>query len=481
MAGLDSIRNTPFTLALKDTEGLTCHEIVRALPGKRLVCRGTWTGRAVYAKLFSGRHAARYAARDAQGVALLGAAGIATPALLHAGQATDGSCEVLIFAEVVDSQNAEALWPELDHDQRYLLAVALVREVARHHEAGLLQTDLYLKNFLLQGEALHTLDGDGVRRLPWLLPARAAWQNLALLLSKFDVQELARWLPELLQAYVSERACQAISLDKLARLVEKQRHRVVDGYADKKVFRHCTDVAVTQTWGLYTSRLRAFGVAGMPEPDALDAEIAASAGNRLKSGNTCTVALAVIAGRKVVVKRYNIKNWLHGIGRLWRRSRASRSWANAHRLRMHGIRTAVPLALVERRFGPCRLQAYFLADFVDAPDMETWMRDREVDAETKRLVAANLARLMYKLRLLQISHGDMKATNIYVDGIEPVLIDLDSMCHYGCRKWFERKHVRDLQRLLGNWADRPHIQRMLVEALQQTYGQDPLLKKAGIK
>lgn len=482
MAEFNSIRDTPFILALRESEALTCHEVVRAIPGRRLVCRGTWAGRAVYAKLFSGRHAARYAARDAQGVARVAAAGIATPTLLHAGQVADGTCEVLIFAEVVDSQSAEALWPALDHDQRYLLAMALVREVAGLHKAGLLQTDLYLKNFLLQGDKLYTLDGDGIRKLPVLFPVRAAWANLALLLSKFDVCDLASWLPDLMQAYHTVLEAKAIPLERLASLVEKQRHRVVDGYADRKVFRNCTDVVVDKNWRLYIAYMRdVWAGPDLIAADKLDALVDTAGRARLKSGNTCTVALAEIAGRKVVVKRYNIKNWLHGLGRLWRSSRASVSWANAHRLRMHGIATAAPLGLVERRFGPCRSTAYFLAEFIEVPDMETWMRDRGIDTEFKRVAASKLAKLMYKLRLLQIAHGDMKATNLHVDDTAaPVLIDLDSMRHYRCRWWFERQHVKDLKRLLRNWADRPHIQRMVIEALQQTYGHDPVLKKAGI-
>lgn len=482
MAGFDSITETPFTLTLKDAEALICHEVVRAIPGKRLVCRGDWAGQAVYAKLFSGRQAGRYASRDAEGVRALIGADLDTPALLHVGQSADQSCEVIIFAEIPDSRTAESIWPELDHDQRYILAATLVREVARHHKAGLLQTDLYLKNFLLQGERLFTLDGDGIRKMPPLFAAQAGWRNLALLLSKLDVLDLSAWLPDLLAIYAAEREIGSILPERLAKLVESQRHRVIDGYADKKVFRDCTDVAVEKSWRCFVARMRGVWDKATPiSPGDLDRQLGdASEPARLKSGNTCTVGLAEIAGRQLVVKRYNIKNWLHGIGRLWRHSRASVSWSNAHRLRMHGVATAAPLALVESRFGLCRLQAYFLAEFIDAPDMETWMRDREIDADTKRLVAGKLARLMYKLRLLQISHGDMKATNIYVDGTEPMLIDLDSMRHHRCRKWFERKHVRDLQRLLRNWADRPHIQRMLIEALQQAYGQDPLLKKAGI-
>ncbi len=480
VSGFDGRGDIPFTLALKDNEALTCHEYVRTVPDQRLVCRGTWAGRDVYAKLFLGRHAARHAKRDADGVALLAGAGIATPALLHKGVAADGSCEVLIFAEIKDSRDAESLWPELDRDQRQTLAAALVREVARHHRAGLIQTDLYLKNFLLQGETLYTLDGDGIRRAPRFFPGRAAWRNLALLLSKFDVLELDAWLPELMRIYVSERGCQAIPLGKLGGLVEAERHRVIDGYADRKVFRSCTDVAVTHTWRLYSARSRELDAAAVLEPRTLDAAIAGNTGSRLKSGNTCTVALATIAGRNVVVKRYNIKGLLHGLGRLLRRSRAALSWANAHRLRMHGIATAKPLALVERRFGPCRLQAYFLAEYIEAPDIAAWMRDKTIELELKRSLAGKLAELMYKLRLLQIAHGDMKATNIHVAADAPVLIDLDSLRHHASRRRFERQHVKDLKRLVRNWADRPHIQRMLIEALQQRYGNDPLLRRAGV-
>jgi Ser/Thr protein kinase RdoA (MazF antagonist) len=108
------------------------------------------------------------------------------------------------------------------------------------------------------------------------------------------------------------------------------------------------------------------------------------------------------------------------------------------------------------------------------------MRDKTIELELKRSLAGKLAELMYKLRLLQIAHGDMKATNIHVAADAPVLIDLDSLRHHASRRRFERQHVKDLKRLVRNWADRPHIQRMLIEALQQRYGNDPLLRRAGV-
>lgn len=470
----------PAVIGVQGAAPLLPDALVRYLPDRRAVLRGIWNDRRVYAKLFFGKQARRHARRDRQGAESLAHAHLATPALLHAGVLAGNAGWVLIFAEVA-GQSVDALWDGLTDAQRFELACMLVREVARHHKAGLMQTDLYLKNFLLQEETLYTLDGDGVRRLPMPWASHRAWRNLALLLSKFDVVALAQWLPGLLQAYVSERGCRTMALAKLAALVASERHRVVDGYADKKVFRNCSDVAVTSHWRYLVAQVRDFATApDQLRPEVLDHAVEAMPGAGLKRGNTCTVSLATIAGRKVVVKRYNIKHWLHGLGRIFRRTRASISWANAHRLRLHEVATAQPLALIERRFGPCRLQAYFVAEYLEAPDMANWMADRAVDMQDKQAAAMHLARLIYKLRLLQIAHGDMKATNIHVRGVAPVLIDLDSMRHVRCRWRFERQHVRDLKRLLRNWADRPHVQRMVIRALQETYGDDPLLQRAGV-
>jgi hypothetical protein len=78
----------------------------------------------------------------------------------------------------------------------------------------------------------------------------------------------------------------------------------------------------------------------------------------IKAGNTATVARLYVDGEAFVVKRYNIKSWQHAMGRMWRPTRAQRAWQNAHRLRMLGIATFKPIALIERRLGPMRRDAY---------------------------------------------------------------------------------------------------------------------------
>jgi tRNA A-37 threonylcarbamoyl transferase component Bud32 len=485
----DRPRPASFKLALGNAPDFECAEIVRCIPGKRLVCRGTWNSQAVYAKLFIGEGAGRYAERDANGVRALIGANITTPPLLFTG--TIEKCaiaeggEALIFGEIALSINTEDALDRLKTErERLSLARSLVREVARHHIAGLIQHDLYLKNFLFDADrTIYTLDGDGVRHASVLWGQKQMLQNLVVLLSKFDVLDEAAWLPALLQDYAKERGwSRAINVESMRRKVSRYRRQVVHGYADKKVFRQCSDVDVKKSWKAYTAVSKRYAEAAvqtlLADPGQLMNQFP---GKRLKSGNTATVSLIEVAGRKAVVKRYNIKSVWHGFGRMFRASRATVSWSNAHRLKMYGIATASPLALKEERFGLLRFWAWFVAQYIEAPDIGSWMDNAAFTMQQRTDVAGNVAGMLYKMRLLQIAHGDLKASNIHIVDLQPVLIDLDSLHEYKSKALFERRHIRDLQRLLRNWQAKPQIYALMVNALEMVYGDDPLLAKAGLE
>jgi len=471
LARLLEINHHPFSVT----------RVVRSLPGRRLVCQGSWNDRHVFAKIFFGKEDKRYFERDLQGNRLLAAAEIRTPELLFAGPDDQGLSHCLIFKAIATAINAQHFWDTADAEQRLALMQDLVVEVARHHHAGLMQTDLYLNNFLYESGKLYTLDGDGIRRLPGMCKRNAALKNLALLLSKFDVLDLQQELQQLLAMYVRERGWRnSPSVSHMQRRIFTTRLRVVEKYADSKVFRECTDIQVRRTRcrfqavaRLYASRLLNQALA---EPDHL---LNPDRSMRLKSGNTCTVALAEIDDRKVVVKRYNIKSFWHGLSRALRQSRAAVSWSNAHRLKMLDIATAEPVALLERRYGLIRRQAYLLTEYVDAPDIHDFFADIEVTDAHKQAVAANVARLFEKLNLLAISHGDFKATNVKIADSQPLLIDLDSMRQHTCRRIFERQHVRDLRRFLQNWWHQPQTKAMLTAAFRKFYKDSSLLQQAG--
>src|SRR5690606_33326579 len=137
-----------------------------------------------------------------------------------------------------------------------------------------------------------------------LFARRQALQNLAVLLSKFDVMDETAWLPQLLRSYTMERNRDAaINLQHMRKHIAANRRRVVDGYADRKVFRQCSDVQVEKSWKSFTAISRQHVDAelkdALADPDRLLNDKAAK---RLKSGNTCTVGLVKAGGRKIVVK-----------------------------------------------------------------------------------------------------------------------------------------------------------------------------------
>ncbi len=473
---LSSGGESGFSVGLPGGPTLFCEKIVRRVPGKRLVCQGVWAQQAVYAKLFIGSDAARYFERDKRGVECLCKAGIASPEILFAGLAEDGETHLIIFVAIESARNVEDIWQELDSPQRLNLAHRLVQTVAQHHQAGLLQTDLYLKNFLVQqkpgqNDLIYTLDGDGIRAISALFQKRQKLRNLATLFSKMDVLDDG-WIAALYAQYCLQLGIAHSHADEAEvwLLTQKIRHQVATGYADKKVFRNCTDVKVTRSFKRFQAVASDFCVESQALA-SLDVFLADSTLN-IKNGNTCTIAKAMLANRSVIVKRYNIKSFWHGLNRAFRVSRAAKSWANAYRLMICNIATPKPLALVEERFGCFRRRAYYLSEYVDAPDVMQFF-ELCTKLEDKETVAHNLAALFYKLYLLKFSHGDCKATNIKIINLAPVLIDLDGLQdHFGNvfgNGWFERKHIKDLQRLMKNWANDAEVTALLKQAFLLEY------------
>jgi tRNA A-37 threonylcarbamoyl transferase component Bud32 len=478
----------PGALLLADGSQLEIHNVVRTVPGKRLVCRGVWNSQNVYAKIFVGKHAERHAGRDARGVAWLSQAGIATPALLCTNALADRPAKVLVFAEVSDAVNAEQQLLNLEPSQKLEFAGLLVQEVAAHHRHNLIQTDLYLKNFLIKANVVYTLDGDGIRQLSGCCQKRRKLVNLATLLSKFDALDDG-WIKDLYARYCSHVGVPNKVPDesRLTGLTQRIRQSQASAYADTKVFRNCTDVKVSQTFDSFKAIASGFDINNI-DARFLDAFLVKPERN-IKNGNTCTVGMAELADKKVVVKRYNIKNFWHGVNRAFRASRAAQSWANAHRLLISNIATAQPLALVEQRWGVFRRRAYYLSEYVDAPDARQFFAQSS-SADERLIVAQQLAALLHKLYLLKYTHGDFKATNVKIVNFKPLLIDLDAMQAYrhGCCSdwWFERKHTKDLQRLMKNWEYDAETTHLLKQALRLEYASqdinagDNILIRAGV-
>lgn len=478
--------DAPFKLILDDESALEIDVIVRRIPNKRLVCRAKWQQQIVYAKLFLGNDSKRYCLRDRQGVKYLLDAKIASPKILHEGAVANTiatkSVEVLIFEAIVSANkapalNAEQLWPSLNIIQRIELFKKMVLEVAKHHNAKLIQADIHLKNFLIAGitknneiadATIYTIDGDGILQTN---SKRKKRDNLAIFLSKFDALD-DEFMREIIETYYLA-VGQTFNIEaftKIYFLTKKMRQKAACDYADKKVFRNCTDVTVTKSSQRFLAVSRHFNI-NKQQLDILD-DYLSNENSNIKNGNTCTIGVADFVlndrtNKKVVIKRYNVKSFWHGVKFLFKKSRAAKSWANAHRLQIYNIVTPQPLALIEQKVGMFK-KCYFLSEYINAPDIAEFFVN-EKNTELKQLVANNVAQLFYKMSLLKMVHGDCKASNIKIANGKPILLDLDSLFVVKGFLPYTHQHVKDLKRFMQNWQSDIETTTLLKTAFKFVY------------
>lgn len=443
-------------------EPLILERLLRVLPGQRYVGLARWSGRAVLAKLLVGGKAERHFQRELNGARLLAEQGLCTPELLAEGFVA-GQGGWLLF-DYLDG--AESLWDAwraverealLSDAQQAVLGEAL-NAIGQLHARGLWQADLHLDNLLRQASQLFVIDGGGVQveTAGQPLSRQRVLENLGAFFAQLPA-ELAPFTEELLVHYLLANGEHALPLEVLLKEVEKVRRWRLRDYL-KKVGRDCS---------LFAARIGAFGLRVVRrEQDAelapllgqIDARI--DAGHIYKTGGAATVARVELNGRPLVVKRYNIKSWLHWLKRFWRPSRAWHSWVEGNRLELLGIATPRPLAVIERRWCWLRGRAYLVTDYCGGEDLIARFTPH-VDGCPPEAELVALDRLFAALIRERISHGDFKGHNLFWDEGRWSLIDLDAMRQHAGQGSFARAYARDRARFLRNWPADSALHRLL--------------------
>ncbi|WP_321531215.1 lipopolysaccharide kinase InaA family protein [uncultured Desulfuromonas sp.] len=443
----------PFSITLEhaDHAEIVCREILRDLPLKRCVLRGEWNQRQVLVKLFLHPVSAhRHWQREKQGVQKLIDADLTTPALLFCGQLTDQT-PVLVFEFIPKTQSALHAWQHCTSEtERLTLLNSLVTEIARQHAHGIWQEDLHLGNFLIAEKTIYTIDGDAIagnRDKTALNPEQSA-DNLAL----FQAQIAPHFDPLfscVVQHYMELRKFSAQWQQQLNNRVISQRQKRRLKYVAKS-FRSCSEFLRSRHNNLEMVQRRDVPADFIDQFKTNPDQIVASS-IPLKDGNSATVVRLTTPDGDWVVKRYNIKNLWHGLKRCLRRTRASVSWGNAHRLKISGISTPSAIAMAEKRFGPLRLTGYYVCDFVEGKDVAAYFADGNEPNESQLDTANRLIELFRIFLQLGIVHGDCKATNFLVTDQGIAVIDLDAMWEPKSRKRFNKLYRRDRSRFLRNW------------------------------
>lgn len=468
----------PFAVELIEEDGashtLYFEQLLRVLPGKRLVGIAHYRGQRVLAKLFIAAHSARHWQRERDGIVALHAAGLPTPALmasahLEGNSGVDG--HALLSEFIADAHSLAERWQAVANPAGNAAGLALLQPafalLGHLHAQGLIHEDLHLGNFLARGESAHAalllIDGDAVRALSpgRPLPATAAMDNFALLAAQLPPL-WDSWLKPLLASWQAA-APQLPQLDSdvLQQHIDRRRAVRIADYLAKSE-RNCSLFATARHGKRHSITVRRHAeqlATILADPDA-----ALASGQLLKDGNTCTVAGVDVAGLKLVIKRYNIKHAAHALSRAWRPSRAHHAWRAGHLLSLLGIATPPPLAVIEERHGPLRGRAWLITAWSDGEDLAHHLAPF-VDQAPPPATAQALIELFTAMQRHRISHGDFKASNLLWNEGNLILIDLDATRQHRSTRSHLRAWQRDRARLLRNWPQHSPLWQWLDQHL----------------
>jgi tRNA A-37 threonylcarbamoyl transferase component Bud32 len=463
----------PLTIALADAAGpadLQLLSLLRVLPGQRYVGAGVWRGRPVLAKLLVGSKAARHFQRELNGVKLLAAQSLTTPLLLADGL-KEGEGGWLLFEFLEDAESLGDAWlqveslPVLADEQSAVLGDAL-GAIAQLHSKGLWQEDLHLDNLLRHGGQLYLIDGAGIcaETAGQPLSRQKVLENLGVFFAQLP-KALEPFTEELLVYYLLSNAEHALPLEALQKQIDKVRAWRLRDYLIK-VGRECTLFAVQRGAFALRAIRREEEAAMVPVLEQADALL--DQGHLYKTGGAASVGKVDVAGRTLVIKRYNIKNFAHWLKRFWRPSRAWHSWREGNRLAFLGIATPKPLAVLEKRFLWLRSRAYLITEYLPGPDIIERFAPYVENGEAPESELQALDQLFARLIAERISHGDFKGHNLFWQDDRWALIDLDSMCQHRSLGSFAPAYARDRARFMRNWPESSALYQVIDQRLPKS-------------
>lgn len=313
---------------------------------------------------------------------------------------------------------------------------------------------------------IYTLDGGQIQLTPHLLPKKPSMESLALFLSQLGVGK------EPLQAHLFEFYAKARGW-----LVKPHDRRELFHaikrwnnsrwlHFDKKIKRNSTEFASLRKWqkvGMYNRQYAtpAF-LEFLQHPEIAFTHPSAQF---LKQGRSSTVVKVTFDDHDYVVKRYNLKNPWHRLRRALRATRAAACWQLAHKMQLFGIATAKPIAYLETRWMGLRGQSYYVTEYVPGVHAGDYFAASHSAIEEDTMVA-HIVTLLKNLSKIDMSHGDLKITNILIDkNQQALLIDLDGAKQHDSLASLRYAWHKEIKRFLQNFYEQPQLKTKFENAL----------------
>jgi len=440
----------PAVIYISENQSLQVEQVLRVMPGKRMVVQATVQGKNQLVKIFL---KTRNFQQELNHYQQLQKTGVKTPLLLSQQTLDEGG--ICHYEFIENAHSFAECWRTADEATKTKLLDKLLPLLQGLYDGGLCQTDLHLENFIFSEGLLYALDPAGCETLR---DKQMMINNLALLLAQFRLNE---W-PQVNAAIVAH----FVDVEKTA--LHQQaivQYKIRTKNFLRKIYRECTYVhawnikkSFFQQLAIYCVRERcSHGMQSLLE----NIDVIPKDAETLKQGNSSIVSSVVVDEKKIVVKNARNKNIIRLLRRCFRRSRASKSWYFSHLLQNAGASVPAPIALIERKLGPLVLESWYVSECIEGDNLlDIWLYQEPSSPE---LLA--IKELFSVMRQLQISHGDMKATNFLVKDDKIFVIDYDGMLEHHSKRRFDLLFQKDKARFFRNWQNRAWLAELSAQII----------------
>lgn len=359
--------------------------------------------------------------------------------------------ESYYLSEAIASKGSLAESTELLRDEKII--AELIRMLIKMHNAGLFHQDLHAGNFLWDGESLFLIDLHRAKLLRSLSLSQRLWNFAQIFHSLrvvFGKEEQLKFLnlyfegdsisPQKVEEYLRKIYSW---MDHLQKRQWKSRTRrclrdstefsVIEG--DGVTFYHRRDFPLDRLKGTIEKH-RAIG---QQTPSSL-----------IKQSPEVKVSVFQEEGTRVCVKQFCYLHWWDRLKERLRRSKGIKAWLGGNVLKVRGLPSIKPLALVEQNNWFGKTESFLIMEAPEAgKELDRFLCKGFRGHEESRGLAKAFAHWLASLHQKGIYHQDMKACNILVSTIDQVwdfkLLDLEDIRFD--KKVDERKLFKNLLQL----------------------------------
>jgi serine/threonine protein kinase len=311
----------------------------------------------------------------------------------------------------------------------------LAETLRRINDSGLFHKDLHAGNFLWDGESFFLTDLHNARIVRGLSLNQRLF-NLAHLFHSlrwaWGEEERLRFI----EKYFEEASVPFQKKEEMLQHVHSLMNRLQKRQwrsRTKRCLKESTGFSVRREMGIRYYHRRDFPLDSLKKilkehlrllkenPSAL-----------VKHSSEVAVSILGDAKRRVSVKHYRPVNFLDHFKECFRRSKGLKAWIAGNSLRVRGIPSLKPLALVEKRTWLGLEDSFFLMEASEAhQQLDRYILKGFKDLQGKRLFMKTFAQWLSYLHRMDIYHKDMKSSNILASEKEGTwdfyLLDLEDL------------------------------------------------------